>query len=249
MLDFKLDGGLGTQTFEGVDFSDEAARAKEKERELQELKSAALGSMSLGDRAAKLGSVPPIAFQDVAVGGKSEAARRRQLLPPAHRPPASIYPWMLLDGDRINEITTQEIEHILASRAAAAAAPTDSAAAAASLGLFSAELVAERARLVAEGFPSWKLHDLEAYVQACTDYGRDDAASVVRETAKACKRPVAEVQVCGRHAGRRPCRCCAPPPCWAYAALPRDVLDSRPEDVLYWSQAQLAEAASPRRAR
>lgn len=213
LLDFKLDGGLSTQTFEGVDFSDEAARAKAKEAE-GALKLSIVSSMqaALGERTAKRGMTyveKEIATTLKVDGsgpkkGKSEAAKLREMLPPAHRPPARLDPWLLLDRNRILEICALEIAHIKAARTTATTAATAEAAPAMTdgdadlstpSGPFPQELIDERARLLSEGFPTWRKADFDSYMKVCTSVDLSDARTIVRDAAKILKRPIAEIQV------------------------------------------------------
>jgi len=94
---------------------------------------------------------------------------------------------MFLDAPRIRAITAMEVAHIMQreegggmvlppASAAASAASVDSdvvmvgaeggAPQAVDTGEFSPELVAERAQLIASGFPTWKRDDLNTFVRA-----------------------------------------------------------------------------------
>lgn len=243
LLDFKLDGGFSTQTFEGVDFSDAAARAKEKES-LDALRTAALASFEPTEvRKGKY--IAPAADTDVAGGVpkpvKNTEANRMKLLPPAHRPPAVMHPWMLFDAARINAISNDEYDHIVRSReAAAAATPADAAsieegpaAGGASFSPFPEALIKEREALMKEGFPKWKKSDCDNYLQACASLGRT-SPDVPSVAAKRVKHPIAEVKVRvppGALRRSRDLRLAQLPSPPGFAALPRIVLDPRPAPV------------------
>lgn len=141
---------------------------------------------------------------------RTAAAKLRNLLPVDHRPP-HLHPWMLCDRKRIQEITAMEIAHIQVQKGEREPAllkplpddadeETKAAAKAEALETskkpFPQELVEERRRLllpwgtpagagagagVGEGFPHWKKRDHDAFLTACTLYGRHNPQAIAEE--------------------------------------------------------------------
>jgi SWI/SNF-related matrix-associated actin-dependent regulator of chromatin subfamily A member 5 len=207
-LDFKFDYTPGGQVFEGVDYSTEAQRKREKEEKDQELSTlrvflAQKAVESQGQRAARVNRVYNEAevfrlMQAVATEGKDREVSAkgeslvRRYVPPSQRPPRA-YPWMLLNEQRINEITAMQIAHMRAQEQAklgsteGAASGASASAPAGEEGLdepFDASLVEERAALVAEGFPGWRRGHFTAFTQGCMRHGRSAFGAIARYMAE-----------------------------------------------------------------
>ena len=198
---FKIDAAASS-VFEGVDYSTEARRKREAEAEaerLRELRETLLANMGADARGAASGAsrmIPSLMADDDAAlraalaggagGGAEGRAAQRALLPPSHRPPR-MDAWQLYGGrDRILEITNAEIAHLQAAHACGAIA-------AAAGDAFAAELIEERAALLAQGFPAWRRADFSAFCALLEKHGRYSRDAVVSDGAAVLGKPQAEV--------------------------------------------------------
>jgi SWI/SNF-related matrix-associated actin-dependent regulator of chromatin subfamily A member 5 len=212
LLNFKINSE-STQLFEGVDYSEEAARKRLKEeaaaraRELRlNLMSTLLEDITPASRTSKNISnyneraiyATLDADQGQKTSDKKAASKLHMLLPIDHRPPRRMDPWMLFDRNRIMEITAMEIAHIQGASIKEGTDPESVqdviiSDAPQSLIPFDEDLVKERKQLINRGFPEWKRDDFDAYISSCAHHGRRDDASIISEVARLRKKSEEEV--------------------------------------------------------
>lgn len=204
LLDFTFDGGMGTQTFEGVDYSREQQRKKALEDAALALKlqvAEAMAEQSALERAARKAAVLSynegqifkalqVAEGEGGGGGggskssKSQYYKLRALLPLEHRPPKRMDPWQLYDSARIMEITAQEIAWVQArhehAKGMLAQPPATVFGGLDPSHPFPVDLILERSQLLQEAYPDWRKPDFDAYCMAVKTFGRSDAAAIAR---------------------------------------------------------------------
>ena len=103
MLDFKLDGGQYTQTFEGVNY------AQRQKQDLDALKTAAAVTALEGPGESKKSAYNAQAVLNAQEYQAKEAAKKKEPVPPKHRMPR-LDDWAFLDVARLSEIGKLETE-------------------------------------------------------------------------------------------------------------------------------------------
>ena len=166
LLDFRLDGGISAQTFEGVDYSDKDLRDHLR----------MLAANSVGKRERR---PPPTSYNPIIAPKKSMVVNNRRIkLPKCLRIP-QMEDHQFYNRERLLELDKLEFETYAAMREAGQLPPREHMEA--NRSLLPAELGQEKAELIAEGFGDWTRTQYFNFVKACAKFGRDDYSSIAAE--------------------------------------------------------------------
>jgi SLIDE len=166
LLDFRLDGGISTQTFEGVDYSDKELR--------EHLRLMAANSIGKRER-----RPPPANYNPIIESKKSMMVNNTKIkLPKTLRLP-NMENHQFYNRERLLELDKQEFENYAALRATGDLPPKEYIESVRTL--LPGEEGQEKVELLAEGFGDWTRTQFFAFVKATAKYGRDDIASIAAE--------------------------------------------------------------------
>ena len=166
MLDFRLDGGVSAQTFEGIDYSDKDLR--------DHLRMLAAESMGKRER-----RPPPSSYNPIITSKKSMVVNNQRIkLPKALRIP-QMEDHHFYNRERLLELGKLEFENYAALRAANKVPPREILEREKSL--LPPELAQEKRELLAEGHGDWSRSQYYHFIKACAKYGRDDIASIAAD--------------------------------------------------------------------
>jgi len=175
LLDFKLDGGISAQTFEGVDYSDKNLRDHLR----------MLAAQSVGKRERR---PPPASYNPIIISKKSMVVNDQRIkLPKSLRTP-QMEDHHFYNRERLLELGKLEFENYAALREANKVPPREVMERERSL--LPPELAHEKRELLAEGFGNWTRSQYYHFVKACAKFGRDDIPSIAFDM----DMPVEEVQ-------------------------------------------------------
>ena len=175
LLDFRLDGGISAQTFEGVDYSDKNLRDHLR----------MLAAQSVGKRERR---PPPASYNPVIISKKSMVVNDQRIkLPQPLRIP-QMEDHHFYNRERLLELGKLEFENYAALRESGKVPSRDIIERERSL--LPPELAQEKRELLAEGFGNWSRSKYFHFVKACAKFGRDDIASIALDL----DMPVEEVQ-------------------------------------------------------
>ena len=201
LLDFKLDGGLSAQTFEGVDYSAEsAALAKAAQAEF-------LTIMDIGKRernqVANYNENRLYQQQIAALQGPPKPKKKKVFrLPKPMRLPR-LEEWQMYDRTSLLKIQEEEENAFRAlpeeQQKWANMKPADRETLVDESGnpvhfdlpaLLSEEQEAAKQELLKGGFSDWERHHYTAFIKGSAKYGRNDLASIAKDVGK----PLNEVE-------------------------------------------------------
>lgn len=190
LLDFKLDGS-SVQTFEGVDYSDALAKARAE--------SEMMGIFDIGKRERKEANYNEASLfrqQVTALQGSPKKHKRKVIRLPKHLRLPRMDEWHMYDREALRKIQDEEEaafkalpeeqQKLATATASADATPEDKPPEEEFVlpPLISAERQAEKDKLLAEGFSSWKRHDYTLFVKASAKYGRDGIEKIAADVLK-----------------------------------------------------------------
>jgi SWI/SNF-related matrix-associated actin-dependent regulator of chromatin subfamily A member 5 len=166
MLDFRLDGGVSAQTFEGIDYSD---------RELREqLRLLAANSMGKRERRA-----PPAEYNPIMHTKKTMTVNNVKIkLPKTLRLP-SMEDHQFYNRERLLELGKLEFETYATLRMAGKLPARNYIERVRSL--LPDELSEEKCELLDEGFGKWSRSQFFHFVKSNAKHGRDDIASIAQD--------------------------------------------------------------------
>ena len=166
LLDFRLDGGVSAQTFEGVDYSDKELRTQLR----------LLAANSMGKRERR---PPPTGYNPIMHPKKSMIVNNRRIkLPKSLRlPPMEDHHFY--NRERLLELGRLEFETYATLREAGKLPPREYIEKVRTL--LPEELGAEKLELLDEGFGHWTRSQYYHFVKACAKYGRDDTAAIAAD--------------------------------------------------------------------
>jgi len=166
LLDFRLDGGVSAQTFEGIDYSDKELR--------EQLRLLAANSMGKRERKA-----PPSNYNPIMPQKKSMTVNDVRIkLPKSLRLP-SMEDHQFYNRERLLELGKLEFETYATLRMAGKLPPKEYIERARSL--LPDELADEKCELIDEGFGKWSRTQFFVYIKSNAKYGRDDIASIAAD--------------------------------------------------------------------
>ena len=166
LLDFRLDGGISAQTFEGVDYSDKDLR--------DQLRLLAADNMGKRDR-----RPPPTTYVPTVQEVKATSANAANIkLPKALRIP-KMEDHQFFRRDRLKELDALEFDEYINRREIGDLPPREVMEQERTL--LPPELAEEKRRLLSEGFSDWTRTMYFNFVKACAKCGRDDIKSIAND--------------------------------------------------------------------
>jgi hypothetical protein len=166
LLDFRLDGGMSAQTFEGVDYSDRDLRDHLR----------MLAANSVGKRERR---PPPTSYNPIIQSKKSMVVNNRRIkLPKCLRIP-QMEDHHFYNRERLLELGSLEFETYAALREAGKVPPREDMERQRTL--LPDEIGQEKLELLDEGFGHWSRSQYYHFVKACAKFGRDDISSISAE--------------------------------------------------------------------
>lgn len=166
LLDFRMDGGISAQTFEGVDYSD-----KELRNQLR-----LLAADSVGKRERR---PPPTDYTPITEPKKSMVVNNTRIkLPKTLRLPR-MEDHMFYNRQRLLELSSFEFQTYATLRESGKLPSREYIKK--SRTLLPPELAQEKLELLDEGFGNWTRSEYYQFVKALTKYGRDDITSLAAE--------------------------------------------------------------------
>ncbi len=168
LLDFRLDGGVSAQTFEGIDYSDAQLR--------NQLRLLAADSMGKRDR-----RPPPTTYNAIVQPTKSMVIKNRKIkLPKVLRLPR-MEDHQFYNRERLMELDRCEFETYASLKEIGKLPPMEVLAEKRTL--LPDEIGREKLELLEEGFGDWTRSHFFHFVKAATMYGRDDLPNIAAEMA------------------------------------------------------------------
>ena len=166
LLDFRLDGGISAQTFEGVDYSDKELR--------DQLRLLAADSLGKRDR-----RPPPSDYNPIMQPKKSMVVNNRRVkLPKSLRLPR-MEDHHFYNRERLLELGNYEFQTYATLRELKQLPPREFIEK--SKTLLPPEVAQEKLDLLEEGFGHWTRSDYFQFVKAAAKFGRDDISSIAAE--------------------------------------------------------------------
>lgn len=166
LLDFRLDGGISAQTFEGIDYSDRELR--------NQLKLLAADSIGKRERRA-----PPTNYNPVVEPKKSMVVNNRKIkLPKILRLPR-MEDHQFYNRDRLLELSKIEFQTFATLKQNGQLPPREDYENKQSV--LPDEFAQEKLELLAEGFEDWTKSQYFHFVKAATKFGRTDIASIAAD--------------------------------------------------------------------
>jgi SWI/SNF-related matrix-associated actin-dependent regulator of chromatin subfamily A member 5 len=162
MLDFKLDGGQYTQTFEGVNY------AQRQKQDLDALKTAAAVTALEGPGERKKSAYNAQAVLNAQEYQAKEAAKKRNPVPPKHRMPR-LDDWAFLDVARLSEIGKLETDGFTALLSDPQKYKEVGNS---ECGVLSPEVSEEKKRLLEAGFRQWTKERFMQWRRLSAQHGR-----------------------------------------------------------------------------
>lgn len=166
LLDFRLDGGVSAQTYEGIDYSDAQLR--------NQLRLMAADSMGKRER-----RPPPTTYNAIIPTQKSMVIKNRKIkLPKVLRLP-SMEDHQFFNRERLMELSKMEFE-MFANLTEAGEVPSMEVLAQKET-ILPEETGSEKLELLAEGFGDWTRSQFFHFVKASTQFGRNDFDNIATE--------------------------------------------------------------------
>lgn len=166
MLDFRLDGGVSAQTFEGIDYSDANLR--------NQLRLLAADSMGKRER-----RPPPSTYSAIITVQKSMVIKNRKIkLPKVLRLP-SMEDYQFYNRERLMELSKMEFEMFATLRETGKVPPMEVLEEKKTI--LPDEIGREKLELLEEGFGDWTRSQFFHFVKASTKFGRDDFENIATE--------------------------------------------------------------------
>lgn len=166
LLDFRLDGGVSAQTFEGVDYSDKELR--------DQLRLLAANSMGKRER-----RPPPTSYNPIMLPKKSMVVNNQRIKLPKNLRLPSMEDHHFYNRERLLELGKLEFETYATLREAGKLPPREFIEK--SRTLLPDELAQEKIDLLDEGFGHWTRSQYFHFIKACAKFGRDDIPSIAAD--------------------------------------------------------------------
>lgn len=166
LLDFRLDGGISAQTFEGIDYSDKDLRDHLR----------MLAANSVGKRERR---PPPTGYNPIIQSKKSMIVNNKRIkLPKPLRLP-QMEDHHFYNRERLLELGHLEFENYAALREKGQLPAKEVIER--NRSLLPPEMAQEKRELIEEGFGDWSRSQYYHFVKACAKYGRQDIASIAAD--------------------------------------------------------------------
>jgi SWI/SNF-related matrix-associated actin-dependent regulator of chromatin subfamily A member 5 len=182
MYDFRLDGGMATQMFEGKDYSDRNLR----EQELNNLMSGASNYLFLDPGKRERKTVASYSETTTRQPTNKEGEENKIKLP-RHLRLNKMEDWQFYNKNRLNELQAEEIRlfDLLIERG-----EVPSSGALGKLVLLPAEQHEEKLRLLEEGFGDWTKVHFNNFIRASAKHGRNEYEKIAKDVG----RPIDEIK-------------------------------------------------------
>lgn len=171
LYDFRLDGGMSSQIFEGKDYSSREAR----QAELNALSGLAFIDTGKRERKAIASYSETIARQQA-----EESDRKPKL--PKHMRLVRMEDWQFYNRERLTELHTEESK-LFEKMAENGELPTSSAALA-KINVLPADLLEEKTHLLSEAFSDWTKNHYNNFVRASARHGRNEYAKIAQDVGR-----------------------------------------------------------------
>jgi hypothetical protein len=166
LLDFRLDGGLSAQTFEGIDYSDKELR--------KQLRLLAADSMGKRERRA-----PPTNYNPIIEPMKSMVLNNERIKLPKNLRLPAMEDHHFYNRERLLELDKMEFQTYATLREIGQLPPRQYIDAQRTL--LPPELAQEKIDLLDEGFGTWTRTQFFQFVKAVSKFGRDDMPSIAAD--------------------------------------------------------------------
>lgn len=166
LLDFRLDGGISTQTFEGIDYSDKELR--------DQLRLLAANSMGKRER-----RPPPTSYNPIMHPKKSMIVNNRRIKLPKNLRLPSMEDHHFYNRERLLDLGRLEFETYATLREAGKLPPREYLEKARTL--LPDELGQEKIELLDEGFGHWTRSQYFHFIKANAKFGRDDIEAIAAD--------------------------------------------------------------------
>jgi hypothetical protein len=163
LLDFRLDGGVSAQTFEGVDYSDKELRDQLR----------MLAANSIGKRERR---PPPMSYNPIMHPKKSMVVNNRRIKLPQNLRLPSMEDHHFYNRERLLELGRLEFETYATLREIGKVPSREYIEKARTL--LPDEIGQEKIELLDEGFGHWTRSQYFHFVKACAKFGREDIAAI-----------------------------------------------------------------------
>jgi SWI/SNF-related matrix-associated actin-dependent regulator of chromatin subfamily A member 5 len=176
MYDFRLDGGMATQMFEGKDYSDRNLR----EQELNNLMSGASNYLFLDPGKRERKTVASYSETTTRQPTNKEGEENKIKLP-RHLRLNKMEDWQFYNKNRLNELQAEEIRlfDLLIERG-----EVPSSGALGKLVLLPAEQHEEKLRLLEEGFGDWTKVHFNNFIRASAKHGRNEYEKIAKDVGR-----------------------------------------------------------------
>lgn len=176
MYDFRLDGGMSTQVFEGKDYSDKTLR----ESELNPFAAGGMAFLDTGKRERKT-----IASYSEAAVRKTPADEEKRPKLPRHLRLPKMEDWQFYNRARLTEL--QEIETKLFDEMVESGTVPNTVVS--KIVVLPPELQEEKTKLLSEGFGDMNRVHYNNFLKASSKYGRKEYAKIAEDVGK----PLADI--------------------------------------------------------
>ena len=163
LLDFRLDGGVSAQTFEGVDYSDKELRDQLR----------MLAANSIGKRERR---PPPQSYNPIMLPKKSMVVNNRRIKLPQNLRLPSMEDHHFYNRERLLELGRLEFETYATLREIGKVPSREYIEKARTL--LPDEIGQEKIELLDEGFGHWTRSQYFHFIKACAKFGREDIAAI-----------------------------------------------------------------------
>lgn len=169
MYDFRLDGGMGAQIFEGKDYSDRSNRQADP-----------LSSLLLFETGKRERKTVQTYSEGTTKPATTEEGEKRQKLP-KHLRLGKLEDWQFFNRTRLNELQAEELRLFdeMLDRGEAPQMGSIS-----KLVVLPPELHEEKQRLLSEGFSEWTRVHYNNFVKASAKHGRNEHEKIAKEMGK-----------------------------------------------------------------
>ena len=179
MLDFKLDGGMATQQFDGIDYSTKEARDAVRDGGGGLLIDPTLAFLNMEDSKRERKAVSTYSEnQRFALSDAPRAKKKPSKLPVHLRLPHRIEAWHLMKRERLYEISAQEESLYALTK------PEDLPDDEREIAVLPEDLAREKNEIIANGFHSWSRLDYKNFIHGCNLHGRAASVEIAAHMAK-----------------------------------------------------------------
>jgi SWI/SNF-related matrix-associated actin-dependent regulator of chromatin subfamily A member 5 len=173
MYDFKLDGGMATQVFEGTDYSNKNLRENGKDGLAQ------FGGVGFFIDPGKRERKTVASYSDTMQKMIDEAAADKRPKMPRHLRLPKLEDWQFFNRTRLTELQSQEIELFEKMVETGWTAPPGQITKVVILAPAEHE---EKTRLLSDGFGSWTKVHFNNFIRASAKYGRKNYSRISKDT-------------------------------------------------------------------